>query len=138
MLRDRVLTAILMLAVILGALFFFSPLWWGLFVLVLLFGGLREWARLSRVFGIPRYVFATIVTVLCLALAWQSGLLAGALGAPSLQLLFGAATLFWVVGGPLWLRFRPQHFPLWALLPMGALILVATYCAMLQLRNIGP
>jgi len=55
-----------------------------------------------------------------------------------LQILFGASVLFWAVGAPLWLRALPQHFPLAAMLPMGALILISAYCAMLQLRNIGP
>ncbi|HKO87387.1 MAG TPA: phosphatidate cytidylyltransferase [Burkholderiales bacterium] len=138
MLYDRVFTAILMLAALLGAVFFLPPLGWGLFVLILLFAGVREWARLARIFGVARYVFASIATAIGIAIAWQSGLLEGGRSAQSLQFLFGAATLFWAIGAPLWLRIRPQSFPLWVLLPMGALILVATYCAMLQLRNVGP
>ncbi|HKY01678.1 MAG TPA: phosphatidate cytidylyltransferase [Burkholderiales bacterium] len=138
MLHVRVLTAILMLAAFVGALFFLPPLGWGLFLAVLLFGGVREWARLVRVYRVSRYVFASIATALGLWFAWLSGLLEGAVGDERLQYLYGAASLFWMIGAPLWLRVRPERFPLWALLPLGALILVATYCALVHLRNIGP
>jgi phosphatidate cytidylyltransferase len=137
-LRDRVLTAILMLGVLFGALFFLPTLGWGLFACLLLFAGVREWARLARIFGVARYVFASIATAIGLLIAWRTGLLTGEQDAEALTWLFGAAALFWAVGAPLWLRFLPQAFPLWLLLPMGGLILVAAYCGMVGLRNIGP
>lgn len=138
MLFERVLTAILMLAVLLGALFFLPPLGWGLFSLLLLFVGVREWAGLAPIPGRTRYAFAVVAAVIGAGIAWHSGLLEGRVDPAGLPFLFGAASLFWTIGAPLWLRVRPQYFPQWLFLTLGALILVATYCAMLQLRNVGP
>jgi len=108
MLRQRVITALVLLALLLPALFAHSPLPFALFTGVLISAAGWEWARLNGA--------ATA------GLAIGSGALLAALcGASLVRLpqmgqaggLWNAGLLAWVVGGALVLRAGPAGWPKW-------------------------
>jgi phosphatidate cytidylyltransferase len=135
MLRQRVITAVLLLACLLPALFAASPLPFVLLTLVLISAAGWEWARLNGVSSPP--------------LAIGSGLLLAALCLVSLlapsrvgesALLWQAATAAWLVGGALALRGGLSGWPrLPALLrwALGLALLWLAWSAMVQSRVIG-
>ena len=134
MLKQRVITAVLLLAVLLPALFNASPLPFCALALLLISAGGWEWGRLNG----GGAGLSWLIGVLCFVaglLAWQFGLLNLAL--PWLWSGVGAA---WVLGGA-WLLQRGVAG--WSLVPralrllIGALALWLAWLALAQARFIG-
>lgn len=134
MLRDRVLTALILIGVLLGALFLLPPLGWAVFGSILLFGAAWEWAGLAGCAGASRVLYGGLLTLVGLGCA-----IAVASGSPAaLWGTYLAAAVFWIVGAPLWLRAYPRKPPAVLLLVIGALVLLAAYFALVQLREAHP
>jgi phosphatidate cytidylyltransferase len=72
MLRQRIITALLMLAILLPAVFYPSPTPFGLVALVLLAAGAWEWARMNQTAFIPSVLFGGLCALLC-AGTWLAG-----------------------------------------------------------------
>ena len=72
MLKQRVITALVLLAILLPALFYPSVVPFAVVVLLLMAASAWEWARLNG-YGMGPSVAAGIVCVALCALAWQSG-----------------------------------------------------------------
>ncbi|MBI2768610.1 MAG: phosphatidate cytidylyltransferase [Burkholderiales bacterium] len=89
MLKQRVITALVLLAILLPALFYPSPMPFTLVVLVLLAAGAWEWGRLNGL-GQGGSVAVGLACVVLCGLSWQMGLLARPLPA------------LWTVAGALW------------------------------------
>jgi len=92
MLKQRVITAIVLLLILLPALFYQSPAPFCAIVLVLIAAGAWEWARLNQYGSAASLLSGFIVSVACV-IAWWLGLLEQSL--PLLWTLTGAA---WVLG----------------------------------------
>jgi len=137
-LRVRVLTALALLFGLLAALFLLPLLGWALFVGVLLFGAGWEWAGLARCGNGLRTLFGAVLFVGGLVWAYATGLLSGEGPSGPLATGYAIAALFWVVGAPLWLRVRPSNPSALLLLLIGAVVLLATYSALVQLREAHP
>ena len=134
MLKQRVITAVLLLAVLLPALFNASPLPFCALALLLISAGCWEWGRLN---GCSPGL-SWLIGMFCFfagLLAWQFGFLNLAL--PWLWSGVGAA---WVLGGA-WLLQR--GVPGWRLVPrvlrllIGAIALWLAWLALAQARVIG-
>ena len=135
MLRQRVITALVLLALLLPALFAASPLPFALFTGVLISAAGWEWARLNG-FAAPLPALA-------------SGALLAALGGVSLSNLpamgqagglWNVGLLAWVFGGALVLRAGPAGWPKWPRLLRWALglgLLWLAWLAMAHARTIG-
>src|SRR3954471_24299897 len=98
MLKQRVITAVVMLAILLPALFWPSPYPFAAVVLVLIAGGAWEWGRLN---GLPMgasIAVGVICLVLCVA-SWSAGLIQRPIG-----LLWALAGALWLIGGAALLR----------------------------------
>ena len=93
MLKQRIITAVILLAILLPALFYPAPEPFVGIVLVLIAAGAWEWGRLNGCGQAVSLALAVACVALC-ALAWQGGWLARPL--PMLWSLWGAA---WVLGG---------------------------------------
>ena len=134
MLKQRVITAIVLLAILLPALFYPSPWPFCAVALVLMAAAAWEWARLNGVKGIGALVAATVCVLLC-AGSW----LAGALSA-NLSLAWMAGGICWVLGGAALLRAGvggwPQ-VPQPVRLVGGVLALWLAWLAVAQARTIG-
>ena len=134
MLWQRIVTAVVLLALLVPALF--APLDWPFNLLTLLLIGAAgwEWARLNQI-RMP----ASLGMGLALALACAAALAAGwSLKPPAAA--WWLATAVWVVGGALALRSGPSlwpHLPRLARLGLGLAALWAAWLAMSHARSLG-
>jgi phosphatidate cytidylyltransferase len=134
MLRQRVITALVLLALLLPALFASSPLPFALFTGVLISAAGWEWARLNGFTGLPAIASGALLAALCGASLWQLPPV-GQSGT-----LWNTGLLAWIVGGALVLRAGPAGWPKWPrplrwALGMGLLWLA--WLALAQARTIG-
>ncbi|MES2718790.1 MAG: phosphatidate cytidylyltransferase [Pseudomonadota bacterium] len=135
MLRQRVITALVLLALLLPALFASSPLPFALFTGVMISAAGWEWARLN---GFPAPLPALASGALLAALCGASLVQLPAMGQAGG--LWNAGLLAWVVGGALVLRAGPAGWPRWPRLLRWALglgLLWLAWLALAQARTIG-
>jgi phosphatidate cytidylyltransferase len=136
MLLTRVITALVLLPVVLGMIFFASPPVWAGFALVLALAAAWEWARLCRFEPIAHRAF------LAFSAALGAGLVTLYFVSPRLlypgvaQALLWAAAAFWIVGVPAWFLAKPQPKP-WMLGLVGALTLLPFWVALVDLHDRG-
>lgn len=143
MLRTRVITAVVMLAVLYLATAWLSPFHFSLVISALVLIAAWEWTTLMGVSAFAqRLLYLVVVAALMLDVAWLSGVMetgvAGqALARPIMLLLTGAGVLFWLIMFPL-LRRYPEDSKRWATVPrlalMGLLALLPAWAALLQLK----
>ncbi len=160
MLKQRIVTAILLLALLIPALFYRNPLPFAALTLALMMAAAWEWGRLNSPHTASRWVLVAVTLALCLigaqSLNWTPNLsnfyystigaqsdalqLDGKQGAALGRPLWLAMALLWLVGAPLALK---RGLDAWAKLPsglrllLGTWILSAAWLALLQLRLIG-
>jgi phosphatidate cytidylyltransferase len=134
MLKQRVITAVIMLAILLPALFWPNPLPFSAVVLVLIAAAGWEWGRLNGL----KQGGALGVGAACLVLcgeSWYAGL------------MFDRATMLWAIAGGLWVICGAfllrsgvagwPRIPLWLRIPLGVLALWVAWLAAAQARVIG-
>ena len=134
MLKQRIITAIVMLAILLPALFWPSPVPFAVVSLLLIAAGGWEWGKLNGLDQNGSIALAGVCLVLCAA-AWYAGLLARPL--PWLWAIVGA---FWVLAGGWLIR---AGVPGWPRIPKavrltgGVAVLWAAWLAVAQARTMG-
>ncbi|MDO5290015.1 MAG: phosphatidate cytidylyltransferase [Pseudomonadota bacterium] len=134
MLKQRVITALLLLAVLLPALLAATPMPFIALTLVAMAAAAWEWARLNGLTSAGALATGALCAAVCAGLWW-----AGAVQRPLPGLWLGAAVA-WVLGGG-WLLAR--GVPGWPRLPralrwaLGVLALVVAWLAMAQARRVG-
>jgi phosphatidate cytidylyltransferase len=137
MLKQRVLTAIALLAGFGFALFYLPQVAWLALVALICAGGAWEWGGLARVDKPLRVVFAITIGASCFGLGWLAGLAGqgdGARGVLLVAYLAGAA--FWLLLVPLWLHGK-WHVERPALaLATGCLVLLPPALALAHFRMI--
>lgn len=134
MLKQRVITALVLLAVLLPALFAASPWPFALLTLVMIGGAAWEWARLNGVAGGAALVFGAGIAALC-----GLTLLALGLAAPP-PWCWWLAALVWTLGGAHALRGGPAAWPRHprlARLVLGGVALWVAWLALAQARAMG-
>lgn len=136
--RDRVLTALILIGVMLGAAFLLPTLGWALFGCALLFGAALEWAGLAGCAAPQRLTFGVLLTLAGLWWAFATGLLTDMHHSEAISTAYAIAGIFWLLVAPLWLRVRPQKPSTALLLLIGVLVLLPTYSALVQLRESHP
>ena len=134
MLKQRIITALVLLALLLPALFATPPEPLALFTLILMAAASWEWGRLNGLGFRP----ALILTGICLSLCAASWLAGWAVQAPAA--LWWIAGLAWLTGGAWMLRRGVLGWGLW---PRGArwiggiLVLWLTWLALCQSKHMG-
>ena len=135
MLRQRVITAVVLLALLLPTLFAASSLPFALFTLLLISAAGWEWARLNGAQApLPALATGALVALMCGASLLQLPQMGHAGG------LWWAGTAVWVVGGAWVLRGGPAGWPTlpkWLRWALGPLLLWLAWLAMAQARTIG-
>lgn len=135
MLRQRVITAVVLLALLLPALFASSPLPFALFTGVLISAAGWEWARLNGVTSLPLAVGSgALLALLCGASLFRLPAMGPSGG------LWNAGMVAWVVGGALVLRAGPGGWPRWPQplrWVLGLALLWLAWLALAQARTIG-
>jgi len=134
MLKQRIITAAVLLAILLPALFWPAPAPFAAVTLVLIAAAAWEWGRLNGLAQAGSLLAAAICLLLCAA-SWYAGLL----GRP-LPLLWSIAGALWVLAGAWLLRAGVAGWP-GIPRPMrlagGVLALWLTWLAVAQAREIG-
>ncbi len=134
MLKQRVITAIVLLAILLPALFYKTPQPFCAVALLLIAAGAWEWGRLNGYGQGPSLGLGALCVALC-AIAWYGGLLEQPL--PMLWVAAGAA---WVLAGGWLLR---NGVAGWPRIPKvlrlfgGLAALLLTWLAVAQARVVG-
>ncbi len=139
MLKTRIFTAIILIALFIPALFYLPAIFWAMLLLGLTIVGSREWCRLAR--------FTTNQTILYLLL---TTLLGGELllimseavatnpNSTSMMWIYVVSCIFWGGVVPILLRRSYPVKSISLLMLMGWLILLPTCLALYQLRAIDP
>lgn len=134
MLKQRVITAIILLAILLPALFYPTPVPFCIVALVLIAAGAWEWGRLNACGQAVSLLLGAISVVLCCA-SWYLGLLE-----KPLSMLWTLAGAGWVLAGAWLLRLG---VPGWSRIPRavrligGMFVLWLAWLAIAQARFIG-
>lgn len=137
MLLTRVITALAILPVVLGMLFFAPPAWWALFMLVIALLACWEWSRMCGLtpMGQGAYLAASGAIGAFLWLLYLR-VVPGNFAAMALT-GFIIATVFWIAGVPLWLaqRMRPSPSTCAA---AGWIVAWPAWLAFVVLRDTSP
>jgi phosphatidate cytidylyltransferase len=134
MLKQRIITAIVLLAILLPALFYPSYVPFACVMLALVAAGAWEWGRLNG-YGPGLSLFLGVETVALCALSWWLGMLDA-----SLLPVWIIASAAWVLGGAFLLRVA---VPGWPRVPKavrlvgGLLALWVAWLAAVQARKLG-
>ena len=134
MLKQRVITAIVLLAILLPALFYKSPVPFCILALLMIAAGAWEWGRLNS-FGHAASLGLSALTVFASTLAWYGGLLE-----KSLPVLWAVAGAVWVLAGAWLLRTGVggwPRIPRILRLAGGLAALFIAWLAIAQARVIG-
>ena len=139
------ITAVVLLAAFLLALFFLPPLGWLVFVSAVAAVGAWEWGGLMTAGETLRSVLAAALLVVCAAVSVLDPAAVGLeadsapAGWPTGAVFYLPAAAFWLLVAPLWLRRRwpLSHSPALGVLT-GALVILPAWLALVQLRQVGP
>jgi phosphatidate cytidylyltransferase len=141
MLRTRVITALVLMALLLPSLFYSSQAGWALLVAGFIAVAAWEWGALLGWQGARRLVLGVTTALICIVLSVidPNALEAGELFAPAqpwVLLAYAVAAVFWCLVMPFWLKNK------WSLggfsgVLVGAVVLLPTWLAMVQLRILG-
>ena len=134
MLKQRIITAVVLLAILLPAMFWPAPGPFQLVTLMLIAAGAWEWGRLNGLAQTPAMLAALVCLLLCGA-SWWAGL-------PNrpLPLLWAITGAGWVLAGAWLLRGGVsgwQRIPGLVRIPGGVLALWLAWLAVAQAREIG-
>ncbi len=133
MLKQRIITALALLALLLPTLFMASPEPFIVLALFMVAAGAWEWGRLS---GLPFQ--GAVVNAVVLAIALLAWWVSGRLQLPSSVWML--PSLVWVIGGTLLLRAGVQGWSAWPKglrLVSGYVLLVFAWVAMANARALG-
>ena len=139
MLKLRVFTAVILLALLLAALFALPPFVWAALIVAMMWQGAMEWSRLSGFVGRKATLYYGALTLL-----WMLGLLWADAGTTEAQqvyihlAVYAVSALLWLIIVPAWLMagWKVKDPLLMAL--VGWALLIPTGLAMLDLREAAP
>ena len=138
MLKARVITAVILLALLLAALLALPPFAWAALIVAMIMQGAVEWSRLSGLTGRKANLYWGLTLLLMLGLLWTD---ADAIGAQQVYIhlsVYAVSALLWLVIVPTWLMagWKVRQPVLMAL--TGWAVLIPTGLAMLDLRAASP
>jgi phosphatidate cytidylyltransferase len=138
MLKQRVITAIILFALFLAALFGLPVAGWQVLVLVVMWQGAVEWARLSGLNGRAATAYWALTLTLMAGILWYDNSVALEQQTLLHLVWYAMAVLLWVLVVPAWLMlgWRPQNR--WLMGLVGWVVLLPTGLAMLDLRAFSP
>ena len=138
MLKQRVITAIVLLALFLAALFALPDLGWAAFIVILVLQGSVEWSRLGKFGSVQGYVFWGVTLATMLGLVWF------AIDRPFEQQMvlhlpvYAVSALLWLIVVPTWMIVGWKVEQPVLMMLTGWAVLIPTGLAMLDLRTINP
>lgn len=139
MLSTRIVTALVLIPLVLAALFLLSPKAWGAVSSIVIAIAASEWASLVgfRKHAQVLFMAATLVLTLGLLLLPSFHFSDGWPDAIPL-VACGAATAFWLLVVPFWLRYRWRAYAGLTSALVGWLVLIGAWVAIVQLQAESP
>lgn len=138
MLRQRVITAVILLVLLLLALFALPDAGWALLVIVMVMQGASEWSRLAKFSGGKANAFWGLTLVMMIGLVWFDANYTLEQQALPHVLVYALSAVLWLVIVPTWLMagWKVEQPSLMAL--VGWIVLIPTGLAMMDLRGGHP
>ncbi|MDR2219425.1 MAG: phosphatidate cytidylyltransferase [Methylobacillus sp.] len=142
MLKQRMLTAVVLLAGFLAALFYLPELYWDLLMLAVICAAAWEWGRLAGFTPSGAKVFSVLVAMLGIAIIVLTELWILPKDEPFIEMaffaLFMVPVIFWMIAVPLWMKLRPHITNGFFLAAIGFIVLLPTWLAVVGLRDSSP
>ncbi len=138
MLKSRIITAIVLLALFLAALFLLPSLLWAGLVVLMVMQGTTEWSRLSRLEGRRATVYWLLTLCLMLFLVWADVSLTGDARRGVQLVVYSVASLLWLVIVPSWLIAGWKVTNAYLMALVGWAVLLPTGLALIDLRETNP
>lgn len=134
MLKQRIITALVLAALFLVAVFALPAQGWMLVVALMIGQGALEWARLSGMAGRPAIAYSIVTMLTLLGTLWLD---ADGSGRVPVWSWYVASAVLWIAVVPAWMKgnWRPQN-P-WLMGLVGWLVLLPTGLAMIDLHTAG-
>ena len=129
-LRQRVLTAVVLVAVLLAILLWLPAGAMIAVVTVLVLTGAWEWSAFLRLATPTRRLAYVLLVAVLLPGAWQLSAMPG-----GLDLVLGAAVLWWVAA-LVWIVLAPRRVSAWSAAAAGILALVPSWLALVRLLTL--
>ena len=136
MLKTRVMTAAVLLAVFLSALFLLPKDGWIAFCAVLLVLSAWEWGALAALVPAGRFIYSAFLVGLFVLPGILEAPVANGWYAPAW--VYYAAGLFWIALVPMWIWRQPRFGSRAVLLAAGATALLPAAAALVDLRGVHP
>lgn len=142
MLKTRVITALVLVGLLLPAMFYLPQSYWALAVAAFIGIGAWEWGGLLGWRNTPRRLLGFLTALICasISLLAPEAIGATAVASPAqgwVLAIYAIAALFWCLVIPFWLQKKWSLVGIGGLL-VGAVVLIPTWLAMVQLRILGP
>lgn len=143
MLKQRIITAVILVLGILSALFLLTPFWFAVTLIIVAIAGAWEWAHLAKLqtYLAKSVFFVTLVVVMALLGNWLQLSPAGGFHQANAQLLCLVAVVVWGFNF-LWIQGYPSSAILWGSKPvlilLGLVLLACTWASLavlLQMPN---
>ena len=138
MLKSRVITALILLAVFLLSLFALPVAGWVALVILLVLQGTSEWARLAKLSGSKAKLFWWLTLLMMLGLVWFDTQHSYEQQVLAHLFVYALSALLWVIIVPTWLIAGWKVEQPVLLVLTGWAVLIPTGMAMLDLRVISP
>ncbi|HUW26114.1 MAG TPA: phosphatidate cytidylyltransferase [Gallionella sp.] len=138
MLKLRVITAMMLLALLLAALFALPAAAWTVLIVAMVMQGVAEWSRLSGLSGRKANIYWGLTLSLVAGLLWMDVNTAGVQQIYAHLAVYAVSALLWLAIVPIWLMagWKVERPLLMAL--AGWAVLIPTGLAMLDLREADP
>jgi phosphatidate cytidylyltransferase len=136
-LKQRVITAAILLVLFLLALFLLPTLGWAALVIIMVMQGSLEWARLSRLSRNTVSVYLWLTLAVMLGIVWLDTQYPGQLESLHM-LIYGMSALLWLIMVPLWLIARWHVRQPLLMMVTGWILLIPTGLALMDLRIQNP
>ncbi len=138
MLKSRVITAIVLLALLLLALFALPASGWAILVMVMVLQGCSEWSKLARLTGRQATVFWGLTLAMFAALLWFDADRTTSQQVPLHLLVYAVSALLWLFIVPTWLMTGWKVTDPYLMALAGWAVLIPTGLAMMDLRAANP
>ena len=138
MLKQRIITAFILLFLLLAAVFELPASGWAVLVGLMVMQGTREWSKLAKMRGPAVGWYWLVTLILFLAVLWIHFNVSSQQKITFQLLIYGASAVFWMGVVPAWLMggWKTKNPVLMAV--VGWLVLLPTGMAMLDLRVENP
>ena len=128
MLRTRIITAAVLIAVLISVVLWLPPVATSVALTAIVLAGAWEWSAFLRTRRISSRTLYVVAVAVLLPLIWQL-----TAAPPGREIVLAIAVLWWIVA-LLWVIFAPRRASRWSAALAGLLALVPAWMALMRLR----